>query len=105
MLRLIARSGAPSRVFGINRLDSQLASAVNIISQAKWMGLLLPLAAMPATMVPSRMARNVPASISALADGSSRRGKRSGRMPYLIGPNSDASVPNSSTATNSSVSE
>ena len=35
MLRLILRSGAPSRVFGINRLDNQLASAVNIISQAK----------------------------------------------------------------------
>ena len=35
ILRLIFRSGAPSRVFGINRLDNQLASAVNIISQAK----------------------------------------------------------------------
>ncbi len=105
ILRLIARSGAPARLFGISRLDSQLASAVTIISQAKWIGLLLPLAAMPATMVPNRMARKVPASISALPDGSSRRSSRSGRMPYLIGPNSDASVPNRNTARNSNVSE
>ena len=34
-LRLIARSGAPWPLFGINRLASQLANAVNIISQAK----------------------------------------------------------------------
>src|SRR5262249_7627403 len=33
--RLIARSGAPSPLLGINRLASQLASAVKIISQAK----------------------------------------------------------------------
>src|SRR5580704_3570785 len=33
MLRLIASSGAPSRVLGISRLDPQLAHAVNIISQ------------------------------------------------------------------------
>ena len=69
----MARSGAASGVWGMSRLDSQLASAVTIISQAKWMGLLLPLAAMPATMVPSRMARKVPPSISALPDGSSLR--------------------------------
>ena len=43
------------------------------------MGLLLPLAAMPATMVPSRMARKVPPSISALPDGSSLRGKMIGQ--------------------------
>ncbi len=79
MLRLMARSGAPSPVFGISRLESQLASAVKIISQAKWIGLLLPLAAMPATMVPSRMARKVPASISALPDGSSRRAEKVGQ--------------------------
>ncbi len=72
-LRLMWRSGAASAVFGISRLDNQLANAVTIISQAKWMGLLLPLAAMPATMVPSRMARKVPPSISALPDGSSLR--------------------------------
>ena len=105
MLPLMRRSGAASGVWGMNRLEHQLASAVNIISQAKWIGLLLPLAAMPATMVPSRMARKVPASISALPEGSSRRFKRSGRMPYLIGPNSEASVPNMNTARNSKLSE
>src|SRR6516165_7453437 len=55
--RLIAQSGAPSPLFGINRLASQLASAVKIISQAKWIGLLLPFSARPATMVPKRKAR------------------------------------------------
>ena len=63
----------------MNRLASQLASAVTIISQAKWIGLLLPLAARPATMVPSRMARKVPPSISALPDGSSRALKMIGQ--------------------------
>ncbi len=71
MLRLITRVGAPSPVGGISRLDNQLANAVSSISQAKWMGLLSPLAAMPATMVPSRIARKVPPSISALPPGSS----------------------------------
>ena len=79
MLRLIARSGAPSPVGGMNRLDTQHANAISIISQAKWIGLLLPLAAMPATMVPSRMARKVPPSISALPDGSSRRARMVGQ--------------------------
>ncbi len=41
MLRLIARLGAPSPVRGINRLDSQLDSAVTSISQTKWIGLLV----------------------------------------------------------------
>src|ERR1700733_238793 len=104
-LGLIARPGAAWPVLGINRLQSQLASAVTIIIQAKWTGLLLPLAAMPATMVPNKMARKVPASISALPDGSWRRSSRSGRMPYLIGPNSDASIPNRNTARNSNASE
>ena len=75
MLRLIASSGAPWPVGGMNRLAIQLASAVKIISQAKWIGLLSPLAAMPAVMVPIRIARKVPPSISALPAGQLFAGK------------------------------
>ena len=75
MLRLIERLGAPSPLAGMSEAGSQLASAVSSISQAKWIGLLLPLAAMPATMVPIRMARNVPPSISALPAGNSERAR------------------------------
>ena len=35
MLRLMGRLGAASAVLGMSRLEDQLASAVNIISQAK----------------------------------------------------------------------
>src|SRR5208282_5678677 len=75
MLRLMTSPGAPSPGGGMYRLEIQLASAVTIMSQAKWMGLLVPLAAMPAVMVPSRMARKVPPSISALPAGSSLRAR------------------------------
>ena len=75
MLRLIVRCGAPSPVGGMNRLATQQASADTIISQAKWMGSPPFFAASPATMVPSRMARKVPPSTSALPDGSSARAR------------------------------
>ncbi|GJE46819.1 hypothetical protein AEGHOMDF_6028 [Methylobacterium soli] len=51
-------------------------------------------------MVPSRIARKVAASTSALPAGNSSRFRWSGRMPYLIGPNRAAIVPNSPSATN-----
>ena len=40
-------------------------------------------------------------STSALAAGSSDLSSRSGRMPYLIGPNSEPITPNTNSATNS----
>ena len=89
----------------MNRLATQQASADTIISQAKWMGSPPFFAASPATMVPSRMARKVPPSTSALPDGSSARARWSGRIPYLIGPNSEAITPNKNTATKSRMSE
>ena len=85
--------------------DSQATNAVRIISQAKWIGLLSLVAAKPAMMVPSRIARNVPPSISALPAGNSSRAKRSGRMPYFTGPNSAPRMPNSNSAANSTGSE
>ena len=105
MLRLITNSGAPSPLGGMKRLAIQQANADTIISQAKWIGSLPPLAAIPATMVPSRMARKVPPSTSALPAGSSERARWSGRMPYLIGPNSEAIVPYRNTATKRIISE
>src|SRR5215469_5273654 len=56
-------------------------------------------------MVPIRMARKVPPSTSALPDGNSSRCNRSGRMPYLTGPNSEARQPNRNTAKNKTLSE
>jgi hypothetical protein len=100
MLRLTTRFGAPSPVGGMNRLAIQHATDVTIISQAKWIGSPPSRAAIPATMVPMRIARKVPPSTSALADGNSERGRWSGRMPYLIGPNSEAIVPYSPTEIN-----
>ena len=100
ILRLTTRCGAPSPVGGMNRLAIQHATDDTIISQAKWMGSPPSFAAMPATMVPMRMARKVPPSTSALPDGSSERLRWSGRMPYLIGPNSEAIVPYNPTAIN-----
>ena len=58
------------------------------------------LAASPPTMVPSRIARNVAPSTRALPAGSSSRARWSGRMPYLIGPNSAAMMPIRNSATN-----
>ena len=56
----------------------------------------------PPTMVPPRMAAKVAASIQALARGSSLRSRWSGRMPYLIGPNSAEMTPNMNSAAISS---
>ena len=58
------------------------------------------LAASPPTMVPSRIAMKVAPSTSALPAGSSERARWSGRMPYLIGPNSEPITPNRNSATN-----
>ena len=56
-------------------------------------------------MVPSRIAMKVAPSTSALPAGSSDAARWSGRMPYLIGPNSEAITPNRNSATNSSGTE
>ena len=79
MLGLILRFGAPSPVRGMNRLAIQQAVAVTSISQAKWMGSPPSPAANPATMVPIRMAMNVPPSTSALPLVSSSRFKMIGQ--------------------------
>ena len=85
--------GAPAPVDGMKRLAVQQASAKPITSTAKAATLPASRAASPPTMVPSRIAMKVAPSTSALAAGSSRRGKWSGRMPYLIGPNSEPNTP------------
>ena len=105
ILRRIARSGAASPVRGMNRLAAQHISENTIISSAKYAGSPPSLAASPPTMVPSRMAMKVAPSTSALPAGSSERARWSGRMPYLIGPNSDPITPNRSSATNSTNTE
>src|SRR3954454_22438782 len=51
-------------------------------------------------MVPSRIAMNVAPSTSALPAGSSSFLRWSGRIPYLIGPNSVAITPNRNNVTN-----
>ena len=73
----------------MNRLAPQHSSENTIISSANEAGSPPSLAAMPPTMVPSRMAMKVAPSTSALPAGSSERCRWSGRMPYLIGPNSE----------------
>src|SRR5215831_13361947 len=75
-----------------------------IMRNAKWAGPPC-VAAIPPTMVPSRMAMKVAPSTSALPLGSSERARWSGRMPYLIGPNSEAITPNRNSATNSNDTE
>ena len=63
-------------------------------------GLLASATAMPPAMVPIRMARKVAPSTSALPAGSSAVSSFSGRMPYLTGPNSAATMPNRPSVTN-----
>ena len=79
----------PVPVRGMSRLEPQHSSENTIISVANWTGSPPSLAARPPTMVPSRMAMKVAPSTSALPAGSSERARWSGRMPYLIGPNSE----------------
>ena len=100
MLAEIFRSGAPEPTFGMSRLEPQHSSANTSIRPANDAGSPPPLAAMPPTMVPSRIARKVAPSTSALAAGNSDLSSRSGRMPYLIGPNSEPITPNANSATN-----
>ena len=71
-----------------------------MMSAPNEVGLPPPFAAMPPTIVPSRIAMKVAPSTSALPAGSSSRFRWSGRMPYLIGPNSAAMVPKRKSATN-----
>ena len=71
----MTRSGAASPVRGINRLAPQHISENTIISSANRAGSPPFLAAMPPTMVPSRMAMKVAPSTSALPAGSSERAR------------------------------
>ena len=105
MLTEIFRSGAPEPTFGMSRLDPQHSSANTSMRPANDAGSPPSLAAMPPTMVPSRIAMKVAPSTSALAAGSSDLSSRSGRMPYLIGPNCEPMTPNANSATNSSGTE
>ena len=105
MLAEIFRSGAPEPTFGMSRLEPQHSSANTSIRPANDAGSPPPFAAMPPTMVPSRIARKVAPSTSALAAGSSDLSSRSGRMPYLIGPNCEPITPKANSATNSSGTE
>ena len=75
MLRDTTRSGAPSPVRGMNRLDPQHSSANTIISPANDAGSPPSFAASPPTMVPSRIAMKVAPSTSALPAGNSRAGE------------------------------
>src|SRR4051794_40934811 len=97
------RSGAPEPTFGISRLEPQQSSANTSIRPENEAGSLF--AASPPTMVPSRIAMNVAPSTSALAAGSDDFGSRSGRMPYLIGPNSEPITPKPASATNNTGTE
>ena len=97
----MTRLGAASPVGGMNRLESQHDSENAMISNMKKVGSLLSLTASPPTIVPSRIAMKVAPSTSALPAGSSDRSRWSGRMPYLIGPNSAAITPNRNSATKS----
>ena len=105
MFQRTTRSGAASPVGGMNRLAPQHSSENTIISKANEVGSPPSLAASPPTMVPSRIAMKVAPSTSALPAGSSERARWSGRMPYLIGPNSDPITPNRNSATNSTGTE
>ena len=80
--------------------DSQQASANPITSAAKAQASPPSRAASPPTMVPVRMATKVAPSTSALPAGNCSRARWSGRMPYLIGPNSAAMTPKPASATN-----
>ena len=99
------RPGSPSPVRGIIRAESQQSTAKTITSAAKAPPVPPAAEARPAVMVPSRIARKVAPSTSALPAGSSSRFRWSGRMPYLIGPNSAAITPKRPSATNSTGTE
>ncbi len=105
MLVEMTRSGAPEPTFGMSRLAPQHSSANTSISPENDAGSPPSFAASPPTMVPSRIAMKVAPSTSALAAGSSDLSSRSGRMPYLIGPNSEPITPKPSSATNSTGTE
>ena len=105
MLKSMTRFGAPWPVGGMNSAAIQPASEKAIIIPAKEAGSPPPLDARPPTMVPLRMAMKVAPSTRALPAGSSLSTRWSGRMPYLIGPNSAAMTPNRNSAVNSTGTE
>ena len=105
MLVEITRSGAPEPTFGMSRLDPQHSSANTSIRPENDAGSPPSFAANPPTMVPSRIAMKVAPSTNALAAGNSDLSSRSGRMPYLIGPNCEPITPNPNSATNSTGTE
>src|SRR3982751_4716497 len=84
----------------MSRLEPQQSAANTMIIAPNQPGWLPSLAARPPTMVPSRIAMNVAPSTSALPAGSSSFLRWSGRIPYLIGPNSVAITPNRNNVTN-----
>ena len=100
ILNVTFNCGAPCPVGGISSAASQQNNAKPMTSAAKPAALPPPRAAKPPTMVPVRMAMKVAPSTSALPAGNSARARWSGRMPYLIGPNSDASTPKPASAQN-----
>ena len=75
IFQLMMRLGAPSPVRGISSAETQHSRAKTITIAEKAAGLPPPLAAMPPTMVPSRIAMKVAPSTSALPAGNSRRSR------------------------------
>jgi hypothetical protein len=72
---LMIRLGAASPVRGISSAETQHSKAKAITNTENTAGLPPPLAAMPPTIVPSRMAMKVAPSTSALPAGNSRRAR------------------------------
>ncbi len=105
MLAAILSRGAPSPVGGINSAAIQQANENPITNAAKPAISPPPRAARPPTMVPVRIATKVAPSTSALPAGNSARGRWSGRMPYLIGPNKAAITPKPASAQNSTATD
>ena len=105
MLKSMTRFGAPAPVGGMNSAAIQPAAEKAIIIPAKEAGSPPPLEARPPTMVPLRIAMKVAPSTSALPAGSSLSTRWSGRMPYLMGPNSAEMTPNRNSAVNSTGTE
>src|SRR5581483_9878929 len=99
MLNETRNRGAPSPLGGMSSAASQQASATTMTSDAIGQPAFGP-DSKPAVIVPVRMAMNVAPSTNALAAGNFSRGRWSGRMPYLSGPNSEASTPKPNKAMN-----
>ena len=92
--------GAPLPLGGMSSAESQQASAKAITSAPNRTASPPWREAIPAAIVPVRMAMKVAPSTSALPAGNSSCRKWSGRMPYLTGPNSAEMMPKPASATN-----